>query len=313
LTHASQVREAYEVLIDPEQREDYGLEHPDIHDEWEQYHSDLEEWERRSAAEARARAAEAEAEAERARNRTIDEERERRRRIWIMGENEKARRTAQAQEAELHNLHGNPSSRKRCYCSGCKARIARTRREIQDDLEFPTDAEYAEYLALKAAYAEQRSQEAARKRREEQDHEAQERLKREQEKAQRNKAATDRKRAAKEAMKNERSNQAARRARQQQEKDAQLRMARLYNAEMIAAFKNDLQETDKPIETVVDLGWTKMKGAAKCLFCEVEIKFYAFICPEGGAVACGPCIKRLSNCVVGGGEEQDDAGDGEEA
>jgi hypothetical protein len=299
--------------MDPEQREDYGLEHPDIHDEWEQYHRDLEEWERRSAAEARARAAEAEAEAERARNRTILEERERRRRIWIMGENEKARRTAQAQEAELHNFHGNPSSRKRCYCSGCKARISRTRREIQDDLEFPTDAEYAEYLALNAAYTEQRSQEAARKRREEQDREVQERLKKEQERAQRNKAAADRKRAAKEAMKNERSNQAARRAREQQEKDAQLRMAKLYNAEKIAAFKNDLEETDKPTEPIVDLGWTKKKGAAKCLFCEAEIKFYAFICPEGGAVACGPCIKGLSKCVVGGGEEQDDIGDGEEA
>jgi site-specific DNA-cytosine methylase len=264
------------------------------------------------AAETAAEAAEAEAEAERVRNMTLHEQRDRRRRIWSMGENEKARRAAQAHESELHTLHGNPSSRQRCYCAGCKARIARTRREIFENLEFPSSLEYLEYLAMKATEAERRSQEAARKRREEQDREAQDRLKKEQEKAQRYKATADRKRAAKQAMKEERSNQAARRAREQQEKDAQLRMAKSYIADKITTFKQKNAEHIQRTETVVDLGWTKKKGAAKCLFCEAEIKYYAFVCPEGGAVACGPCMKELSKCVVGGeGEEDEEGGDGE--
>jgi hypothetical protein len=233
-----------------------------------------------------------------------------------MGEKEKARRAAQAQEEAIHDSYDRGYIHIYdgvCYCPGYRACRDREYLESRTNQEFPTASEYAEYLTMKAAEAERRSQEAARKRREEQDREAEERLRRETEKALRIKTAADRKRAAKEAMKNERSNQAARKAREQQEKDAQLRMAKLYNAEKIAMFKNVFEETDKPTEATVELGWTKRKGAAKCLFCEVEIKFYAFVCPEGGAVACGPCMKGLSKCVVGGGEEQDDASDGEEA
>jgi hypothetical protein len=164
---------------------------------------------------------------------------------------------------------------------------------------------------MRAAEAERRSQEAARKRRKEQDREAQERLKKEQEKNLRYKAAADRKRASKQAMKEERSNQAARRAREQQEKDAQLRMARSHINEKITAFKETRVEGIQPSETMVDLGWTEKKGAAKCLFCETEIQYYAFVCPDGGAVACGPCMKGLSKCVVGG-EEVGKGGCGED-
>jgi hypothetical protein len=128
LTHTSQVREAYEALINAEQREDYELDHPNIHEEWENYHRDLAEWERHMTAEVVAEAAEAEA--ERARTMTLHEQRERRRRIWVLGENEKVRRAAQAPESEMHTLHGNPNGRRRCYCAGCNSRIARTHREI---------------------------------------------------------------------------------------------------------------------------------------------------------------------------------------
>jgi hypothetical protein len=117
-------------------------------------------------------AAEAVAEAAAARNMTLHQQRERRRRIQIMGENEKASRAAQAHEFDVHSLHGNPDGRRRCYCAGCKARIARIRREIFENL----DLEYLAYLAMRATEAERRSQEAARKRREDKDREAQERL-----------------------------------------------------------------------------------------------------------------------------------------
>jgi hypothetical protein len=33
---------------------------------------------------------------------------------------------------------------------------------------------------------------------------------------------------------------------------------------------------------------------AKCLFCEEDIKYYSFRCPDGEAVACNPCKSRLS-------------------
>jgi membrane protein involved in colicin uptake len=279
-------------LIDPDQRESYEFEHPDIHGQWEKYYRDVEDWQRRSAAEA-------EAEAEQARNRTIQEELERSRKIWIMGEREKQRRVAQANEAELHVLYGQPGTY-RCYCRGCKARNHRERFERLDGIEFPTLSEYAEYLGMKANEAERRSQEAARKRREEQEREAHEHIRKAEEKAQRVAQAEARKRAATEKMKNERSDQAANRARQQQEKDAQLRMARSYIKNKIDEVLRERGEDDaSTIEYVIELGWTKKKGTAKCLFCGGEIKFYAFVCPEGGAVACGPCKKTLGKCIVG--------------
>jgi hypothetical protein len=111
-------------------------------------------------------------------------------------------------------------------------------------------------------------------------------------------------------MKEERSSQAARRARQQQEEDTQLRMARSHINEEITAFKETRVQGSQPSETVVNLGWMKKKGAAKCLFCEVEIKYYAFVCPEGGVVAWGLCMKGLSKCVIGG--EDGGEGGGEE-
>lgn len=47
-------------------------------------------------------------------------------------------------------------------------------------------------------------------------------------------------------------------------------------------------------EHVPDIRWTKKKGVAKCLFCEEEIKYYAFVCPDGRAVACSLCKHKLS-------------------
>jgi hypothetical protein len=293
-------------LIDLEQREKYELEHPDIHAQWEKYRRDLEDWTRRSAAEA-------EAEAEQARNTTTQEELERSRKIWIMGDREKRRRLLQAKEAKLHGLYGQPAGYQ-CQCPGCEDRGHREFWERCHDLEFPTPSEYAEYLSMKA---ERRSQEAAHKRREEQEREARDRLRKAEEqereaqarirkaeeKAQRIAQAEARKRAAAEKMKNERSDQAATRARQQQEKDAQLRMARSYIKDKINEVLRERGEDDtSPTDCVVELGWTKKKGATKCLFCGFEIKAYAFVCPEGGAVACGPCKKELGKCIVGNGD-----------
>jgi hypothetical protein len=45
---------------------------------------------------------------------------------------------------------------------------------------------------------------------------------------------------------------------------------------------------------VVDIGWAKKKGVAKCTFCDEDMKYYSFRCPDGGAAACNPCKNKLS-------------------
>ena len=214
-----------------------------------------------------------------------------------MGENEKARRAAKLDEDKKHRLYAYMYVVYfGCYCSGCVARRERLLNERRNGLEFPTQAEYEEYLQMKAEEAERRSHEAAQKRREEQEREAVERMKKEKEKAARIKAAEERKRAAKSKVKDERSKEAARRAREQQEKAAQLRMAKNHIKDQQEKFLRALEDRGEEVEDkeyVMDIGWTKKKGAAKCLFCEEEIKYYSFRCPDGGAIACNPCKNNM--------------------
>jgi hypothetical protein len=150
---------------------------------------------------------------------------------------------------------------------------------------------------MKADEAERRSQGAMRQRREEQEREAKERMRREeerlrkeQEKLDRIKNAEDRKRKAKKNVKDERSREAARRAREQQEKDALLRLARAHiKAQHDKYLSGHNGEVTSAEEVIIDIRWTKKKGVAKCLFCDEEIKYYSFRCPDGGAIACNPC------------------------
>ncbi|KAF2033924.1 hypothetical protein EK21DRAFT_108342 [Setomelanomma holmii] len=141
-----------------------------------------------------------------------------------------------------------------------------------------------------------------RKRREEQEREALERPKKEQEKAERLKRAEERKRAAKAKVKADRSNEATRRACEQREKDAQLRMAKAQLKEKHDKFWREMKAngddvTMHELEYTIDIGWTKTKGAAKCLFCDEDIKYYSFRCAEGGAVACNPCKNHMCRFV----------------
>jgi hypothetical protein len=163
------------------------------------------------------------------------------------------------------------------------------------------------------------SEEAAHRARVEQAHKAQERLDKaeeaEKKKREREEKVAHRKLAAKERAADKNSRAVLDKLRVQQQKDAQLRMARSYIKENIEKALREREESaPSSTELVVELGWTKKKGAAKCLFCGGEIKFYAFVCPKGGAVACGPCKNELGRCVVikkgNGDEEGMEDGDG---
>jgi hypothetical protein len=59
-------------------------------------------------------------------------------------------------------------------------------------------------------------------------------------------------------------------------------------------------------EIILDIGWTKKKGVAKCLFCREEIKYYSFRCPVGGAVACNPCKNNMCRFTPPKQDEADD-------
>jgi hypothetical protein len=293
-----QVREAYEILTDPEERERFETNFPNIHVEWAKYYQDLELWERYSAAEAEAEAAYTKAKHE-------IEEQERRRTIWIMGERERERRASKAYEQELHNLHG--IDHRYCTCRGCTRGRRRKNYEQSNGIGIPTPDEYAAYLQMKADEAEARSREAMRQRREEQEREATERLRKEAEKTERVKKTEERKRAAKLKVKDERSKETARRAHEQQEKDAQMRMARQH---VKMQQEHYLCETEKGREepgagVVIDIKWTKKKGAAKCLFCDAVIKHYAFVCPDGGAIACNPCKNGMCRFVLPREDEEE--------
>jgi hypothetical protein len=154
---------------------------------------------------------------------------------------------------------------------------------------------------MKADAADRRSREAMRKRREEQEHEAKERLRKEHDRLERIKEIEERirnnekrKRAAKKNIKDERSRKTAHRAREQQERDAQLRLAKAHVKAQQEKYVNNLEnETFSSDEVIIDIGWTKKKGVAKCLFCDEEIKYYSFRCPDGGAIACNPCKKNM--------------------
>ncbi|KAF2124882.1 hypothetical protein P153DRAFT_361045 [Dothidotthia symphoricarpi CBS 119687] len=233
-------------------------------------------------------------------------------RIQIMGEQELERKARMTLEDEQHEIFSNHYLYARqdgsCSCPGCTLRMNREKHERDLAYKPPTAVEYAQYLQWRAEEAEQRSKAAAEKRLEEQNQERmereQERLRKEQEKTDRVKRAEERKRAAKTKVKEERSKETARQASKQQEKDAQVRMARHHIKEQHAKFDKylrDMKNHGQEVETrtgVVDIGWVKKKGVATCLFCEEEIKYYSFRCPDGGAVACNPCKNKLSQVLT---------------
>lgn len=142
---------------------------------------------------------------------------------------------------------GKTRARKACWRAG---------------VSVPTEAECNEYLRMVEEEEERRFHEAGRKLREEQKKKAEE-------KAERLKAAAARKLAAILKVKDDRSKEAARRAREQQGKDAQLRMAKRQIKEQQEKYLQQIEERGDELvdgEQVTDIGWTKKKGVAKCLF-----------------------------------------------
>ncbi|KAH7081007.1 hypothetical protein FB567DRAFT_117695 [Paraphoma chrysanthemicola] len=291
------IQNSYETLMCPDQKANWEYEYPNIYELWKNYRRDLADWERRTAAEA-------EAEAERARNQTQQEEADRRRNIWLMCEAQKERRVVEAEEDILHFARWGNYMPLFCYCKGCKQRRKRLAYERHSGLRAPTADEYAEYVQMKQEEAERRQQETMRRRREEQDAEARERIKKAQEKADRVKRAEERKRAAKEKVKAARSGEAMRRRQEENERKAIKDMAMAYNAERRKGFVAKMREESKKGDAsldetyTIDLQWKKVKRATKCLFCEEQIKYYSFQCPEGGATACNPCLKGMSRVTA---------------
>jgi hypothetical protein len=165
---------------------------------------------------------------------------------------------------------------------------------------------------MRADDAERRSEEQMRKRREEQEREAKERMRKEQEKLDRIKNAEDRKRRAKKNVKDERTRETARRARERQEKDAQLRMAKAYiHAQQEKYIRDHAEDHIAAQEVSIDIGWAKKKGVAKCLFCNEEIKYYSFRCPDGGAIACNPCKNSMCKFIPPEQEIEEDSDESE--
>lgn len=202
-------------------------------------------------------------------------------------------------EDKLHEEYSKYyfSTRELCLCPGCTNRKERLGKERTRGYQPPTEEEYAEYLQWKAEKAEQRSREAAGKRQEEQEREAQARVKKERERQARIKRTEERARVAQAKIKELRSKEATRRAREQQEKDAKIRIAKSQVKDKYYSHIQSLQERGDAVgteEIMVDIGWSKKKGATECLFCNEAIKYYSFHCPERSAVACNQCKNAMS-------------------
>lgn len=211
-----------------------------------------------------------------------------------------------------------------CPCLGCAWRARRVYREKFYGLRPMDPQEHKEYRQWKADEAERRSREVQQqKAREEQERKAKERMeqqRKEEEAARKKEEAAQRKKKARERVADERSKEAARRARETQEKDAQRRLARAQIAQKQEEYVMEVENSGEKLgeeEVIIDIGWAKKKGVAKCLYCDTDIRHYSFRCPEGGAIACNPCKNKLSRfapCKLesdGEAEPEDTSEDGE--
>lgn len=89
---------------------------------------------------------------------------------------------------------------------------------------------------------------------------------------------------------------AGKKQREEQEKNARLRMARDQIQQQQQKHLDNMIEKSEVTGNeamTIDIGWTKKKSVAECLFCDEAIRYYSFRCPDGGAVACNSCKKKL--------------------
>lgn len=83
-----------------------------------------------------------------------------------------------------------------------------------------------------------------------------------------------------------------------------MRMAKQHTKEQQDKYLAEYGEDAASVkEVVLDIGWKKVKGQAKCLFCDDEIKYYSFHCPDSGAIACNPCKSRMCRFTLAKKEE----------
>jgi hypothetical protein len=311
------------VLRDIKAREEY---HEGEYQAWAQYWRDVDEYElyrdkhQREQAEKARKAAKQREREEKERKRQEEEERRKeterqvaeRERLVQSWKERLARDEEKAQEIKEYHTYAVKEGTAfldeeyRCCCAGCIYLRQRASREARFPSPPMTREERIAFLEWKAEEAERRAVEKAR---EAQDQQAKARLKEEAEK-QKKKAATDRKQKAREKVAEVRSREALRRARESQEKGAIIRMANEHIKTKQKEYLSNLSEFGVA-EVVLDLGWKKTKGVAKCLFCDDEIKYYSFRCPDGGAIACNPCKNKLSRFTPQA-VESDEGADGRE-
>ncbi|KAF2033925.1 hypothetical protein EK21DRAFT_108343 [Setomelanomma holmii] len=132
---------AYETRSNPDEKEEWEYQYPNVHEQWKKYRRDLADWERRTEAEEEAAAA-------RARSRTASEAQERHRIIWLMGERERSRRIAQVEEAAIHESYWSLTISPNCICKACRKCRKREVYERRNHVPSPTPDEYAEYLQI---------------------------------------------------------------------------------------------------------------------------------------------------------------------
>ncbi|KAI8932753.1 hypothetical protein NX059_010243 [Plenodomus lindquistii] len=118
-----------------------------------------------------------------------------------------------------------------------------------------------------------------------------------QKKREREQVARDRKKAAKSRAADTATQAAAQRQREEQEKKARICIATKHIQHQQQEYLDSciargvVRSND---EVTIDIAWAKKKGKSQCLFCDDAIQYYYFVCPDGGAVACNSCKKRLS-------------------
>ncbi|KAH6872197.1 hypothetical protein BKA58DRAFT_468020 [Alternaria rosae] len=277
------VREAFEILADPEARSEYDARYADIQMNWDMYRSDFADYEDRVERE-RVEAEEKRARVQKEQQRQAEEERRK-------AEEEaraEAERTIREKKEKLAELRSYQAAAR---AEGERAEAAEERLQKWKEKQ----------EAIQKQRREQRQQEA----------EAREAIFREQHrleqerKAQQYLAALEAQQKLAEQKVRQEEELMVRKYMQQffsetpdaenQRIQRRVHLAHIWARQLRTDAKTAAGAVPDAKSEYVDLGWHKIDGTATCTFCVKDVRLYFFACPLGGVAACGDCKYKFAH------------------
>ena len=277
------MREAVEILTDPEARSEYDARYEDIQAEWEIYLSEYAKYEiqveieRVEASERQARMLEAARQRIRERQRKAEDE--------ARADAERTAREKKEKLAEKRSRQAAERAEKE-RAIAAEERLRRWKEEQEAKRKQRREQRQKEAEAREAIVREQHRLEQERK--------AQEHIA---EMEAREKLAQQKVRQAEELMvrtymEPHFANTADAEAQRIQRR---VRLAHMWAKKLHVDAKAAADAVPDAKSECVELGWYRIDGTATCDICVKDMRLYFFSCPLGGAEACGDCVYKLSH------------------